>query len=327
MNAPAIRYADIAIVGGGLGGLVAAVTACRQLGGGADVIVLEGSDPEAAPAATSVRASCSTVDHGRCTSAVRPRRRSPLSASTSPPADRRLRRRRWHGPAAASSPCHKVRPTCYARRCSAGVPCPDGPAAESPRAPRRRVRTREHGRRVGSTSLRLGADAAALVHMLVRVATYTNAPHLVEASAAIANLNTAFGPGVRYLDGGWQTLIDQLHRRAGEAGVDVCGDVAVSVEPDGDMTLVTTTAGQVAPAAAVVLAAGSAANCTALLGHVPDGWDVSSQPANIACLKLGLRRPPAHPWCSESTNRCTCRRTVRRRGARAWRRGRVCAMV
>ncbi len=52
-----------------------------------------------------------------------------------------------------------------------------------------------------------------------RVSTYTNAPDLMSAGAAIEQLKMAFDKSVLYLDGGWQTLVDQLSRAATDAGV------------------------------------------------------------------------------------------------------------
>ena len=52
-----------------------------------------------------------------------------------------------------------------------------------------------------------------------RVSTYTNAPELMSAGAALEQLQMAFDKSVLYLDGGWQTLVDQLSRLATDAGV------------------------------------------------------------------------------------------------------------
>src|SRR5207302_838605 len=38
----------------------------------------------------------------------------------------------------------------------------------------------------------------------LRIATYTNAPDLMSAGAALRQLQLAFAKGVLYLDGGWQ---------------------------------------------------------------------------------------------------------------------------
>ena len=54
---------------------------------------------------------------------------------------------------------------------------------------------------------KLPDDAAALVHVLVRVSTYANAPDLLDAGAVVQQLQRAL-EGVRYLDGGWQVMVD-----------------------------------------------------------------------------------------------------------------------
>src|ERR1051325_5383102 len=54
-----------------------------------------------------------------------------------------------------------------------------------------------------------------------RIATYTNAPDLMSAGAAIKQLQLAFSKGVLYLDGGWQTIVDGLLNAALQAGVEI----------------------------------------------------------------------------------------------------------
>ena len=68
---------------------------------------------------------------------------------------------------------------------------------------------------------------------LFRVATYTNAPDLMSAGVALEQVRMAFDKSVLYLDGGWQTLVDQLGRLAADAGVVVeTGAKIDSVERD-----------------------------------------------------------------------------------------------
>ena len=76
-------------------------------------------------------------------------------------------------------------------------------------------------------SRRLAPDAAALVHAVVRLATYVDDPHRLDAGAAVGQLQLALGAGVQYLDGGWQTLVDQLVDAATAAGVRVDDHCAV----------------------------------------------------------------------------------------------------
>ncbi|WHY66634.1 FAD-dependent oxidoreductase [Neobacillus sp. SuZ13] len=59
-----------------------------------------------------------------------------------------------------------------------------------------------------------------LLYILGRLATYCHAPEMVSAKVIVANMKNAMG-GVLYLDGGWQTIIDQLHNKASLSGVEV----------------------------------------------------------------------------------------------------------
>lgn len=57
-----------------------------------------------------------------------------------------------------------------------------------------------------------------LIRALVRLTAYCSDSELVSAGAALAQLRQATNGGVLYLDGGWQTLVDALAKRAREAG-------------------------------------------------------------------------------------------------------------
>ncbi|WP_066069153.1 phytoene desaturase family protein [Neobacillus soli] len=52
-----------------------------------------------------------------------------------------------------------------------------------------------------------------LLYILGRLATYCHAPEKVSAKVMVSSMKNALG-GVLYLDGGWQTIIDQLHNKA-----------------------------------------------------------------------------------------------------------------
>jgi phytoene dehydrogenase-like protein len=139
----------------------------------------------------------------------------------------------------------------------------------------------------------LSPDALEVVTTLVRVATYCDDLGLLAADAASRQAQLALRGGVRYIDGGWQSLVDGLLRAAGDAGVAVVPDgAASSIEPErngwtvasGSRRLVTRT---------VIVATGSPEAARRLL-PVDPGW--SGEPeATVACLDLGLRRPPRHP--------------------------------
>lgn len=60
---------------------------------------------------------------------------------------------------------------------------------------------------------------------IIRIATYTVELEYLSARAALRQIALAFKGNVLYLDGGWQTLVDGLARRASSLGVDIrCGE-------------------------------------------------------------------------------------------------------
>jgi phytoene dehydrogenase-like protein len=137
-------------------------------------------------------------------------------------------------------------------------------------------------------------DAVALVHLLVRLTTYVDAPDELSAEVAISQIQGGLGAGVRYLDGGWQTLTDRLAERARRAGVAITTGAAVtSVEPHDGRTLVRT-ADHGYAAAAVVVATGTPAAAATILGHRPASWDRLGPEVEAASLDLGLARRPKH---------------------------------
>ncbi len=110
-----------------------------------------------------------------------------------------------------------------------------------------------------------------MLRAIVRLATYVNQPDQLSADVAITQLQAALGPGVLYLDGGWQSLVDQLSTTPG-VRIDV-GEPVRSL-PD---------------ASAVIVAAGRPDATGRLLGRA---YRVGP-PARISGIDYGLRRPPA----------------------------------
>ncbi|WP_243291578.1 FAD-dependent oxidoreductase [Bacillus sp. FJAT-47783] len=60
----------------------------------------------------------------------------------------------------------------------------------------------------------------ALLYIMGRLATYCHAPEKVSAKVIVSHIQYSMG-GVIYLDGGWQTIIDQLHNQAVISGVQI----------------------------------------------------------------------------------------------------------
>jgi phytoene dehydrogenase-like protein len=125
------------------------------------------------------------------------------------------------------------------------------------------------GRRARSTRVRqFGA-------MLVRLTTYSADLSQLSARAALDQFRRAKAQGVIYLDGGWQTLVDGLEQRARALGVEIrLGEAVESLDE--------------IRAHGVILAV-PPASVERLTGRSLTGL----QPAQMACLDLGLRRLPA----------------------------------
>jgi phytoene dehydrogenase-like protein len=118
----------------------------------------------------------------------------------------------------------------------------------------------------------------------------------ISAAAAIGQVALGLGPGVRYLDGGWQSLVDALEVRAAEAGVELRRGAKVDrVTHDGAARGVELAGGERFPADAVILAGGPG-EASALVdggGH-PFFKEASDRalPIRAACLDLGLSSLP-----------------------------------
>ncbi len=146
---------------------------------------------------------------------------------------------------------------------------------------------------LGATGLR--ADAVDLMRAVTRVATYVDDPVGLSADVAIRQVQLALDRGVRYLDGGFQQLVDALAHEAGRRGVDLqVGDGIEGVAGEAGRFELTTSSGRTVTARAVVLAAGSPDATAGLLTRLdgaPDSWSRLAPPPGAACLELGLGRP------------------------------------
>lgn len=137
--------------------------------------------------------------------------------------------------------------------------------------------------------------AQQLVLALMRLSTYAAAAGRLDACTALRQLQLG-GGGVLYLDGGWQLLIDGLTRVARESGVRLetsAGVKALHRHEDGWQLELAE--GRTASADAVVLAVAPAV-VTRLLGdalpaEVQNRLD-GLEPVDAACLDIGLRKLP-----------------------------------
>ncbi|MEM8925701.1 MAG: NAD(P)-binding protein [Actinomycetota bacterium] len=122
-------------------------------------------------------------------------------------------------------------------------------------------------------------DARALLHAIVRLATYANAPHLACAEATIAQLKRALDPGVRYVDGGWGTIVAALHARLEERGVAVEHRTVTSIDD------------VLADVDRVAVAVGGPEATAALTGVAVDRGAVGP-PVEAAVYEVGARTEP-----------------------------------
>jgi len=136
-------------------------------------------------------------------------------------------------------------------------------------------------------SAHLTPRARAVVELLARTTSYSDAPELVDAAAVAGQLRLGL-KGVRYLDGGWERMVAALRREAERAGVAVrTGTKVIAVEEaDGGRAVSTTDGWQ--RAAGVVIAAGGPRGLARLTGTAAP----RAVPASLATLDVALRRLP-----------------------------------
>lgn len=119
-----------------------------------------------------------------------------------------------------------------------------------------------------------------------RLATYSARPGDMPASAVLGQF--ALDGGVAYLHGGWQSLVDDLVARSRDSGVALVDhQPATELVRDGD-TWTVTTPERVLRATAVVFAGGGPKLAVGLLGDDGAGWVERAGPAQrAACLDIG----------------------------------------
>lgn len=277
------RRADVAVIGGGLAGHVAAVTAARA---GARVVLVEARREPGGRARTD-EVDGHLVNHGA------------HALYTHGPGARILREMgvTWTGRAPRQS----------------GLAW----SSEGERVPARRVgaiggrhgaialkRVVMPGRRRGDAEGRSMADwldrnvpdaGRDVAEMAVRTATYAADLAALDAGAALRQLDLG-RRGVAYLDGGWRTLIGSLGVQADAAEVvRLTGRVERIVVGDGDHEVVVRD-GPTLRAGAVVVATGGADNASRLL---PESarlrrWAAEARPVLAACLDLALEAGLGH---------------------------------
>lgn len=134
------------------------------------------------------------------------------------------------------------------------------------------------------------------LHLLARTSTYANAPELSSAAIFLRQFQLAYRHNVRYLDDGWQTLVDGLRAAAEMAGVTLhTGARVISVHEHPGHATIFLADGQTIQATAVILAVDPQTASQLLPEHEQlRQWAATAVPVRAACLDVVLRRVP-HP--------------------------------
>ena len=135
-------------------------------------------------------------------------------------------------------------------------------------------------------SQKLKPDVDRVVRGVIRLGTYCTDLDVLSADAAVASMH-ASSRGVRYADHGWQHLVDQL-----AADISIVHAKVVGVCGDDDAAEITLVSGQVVRARTVVVAVNSPDAAESLLdARLPDrGPSCTAQ-----CLTLGLTAEATTP--------------------------------
>lgn len=132
--------------------------------------------------------------------------------------------------------------------------------------------------------------AARLAQALFRLSTYSNDPAITSADVGIAQLQMTLRNGVRYLDGGWQRMVDDLQRICVDRGVEIRnGQKVDAVRADGSAYVVMVGGGELR--ARRVIVAGSPDLSARVLGElapISREWSAAARPASVAALDVGF---------------------------------------
>ncbi|MBJ7931878.1 MULTISPECIES: phytoene desaturase family protein [Bacillus cereus group] len=126
--------------------------------------------------------------------------------------------------------------------------------------------------------------------------SYCDNPSVLSAGFVIKQGQLA-GQGVKYIDGGWQTVVDDLHGLAVKAGVTFATGCKVNqiLHSSGTVRALSLSDGNTVLTSSVVITAGPNEACRLVEGadHMSLGrWKNESRPLYAACLDVALNRLP-----------------------------------
>jgi len=284
---------EVVVVGAGLAGLTAAVTAARA---GAHVSVVEAREHEGGRARTAVVDGFLLNQGAHALYRGGPGWEILRELGIEP---------RGHSPAQSGAWGLRTDGRCGAMPATAPTLIRSplvGAAAKLELArlfarPKRTLRAPEPGASMQEWidgRVRTG-DARAFLAMASRVATYCADLDGLDACAGVQQVGRALTTGVVYLDGGWQQLVDALRAAAARAGVTVRTRSKVQTVDvhDGGATVRTNRGDLVA--GTVVVAAGGPAEADALLRGASSAvtrWARETRPVVASTLDVALDALP-----------------------------------
>lgn len=136
-----------------------------------------------------------------------------------------------------------------------------------------------------------------LLEATARTITYTNAPEMLDMGLLVEQIAATTKGRVFYVDGGWQTLVDGLLDAARAAGVTIHTGARVQAveQTNGRVTGIRLDNNRLVRANSVIVA-GSPADASRLVdkGSHPSlqAWAEQAIPVRGACLDVALRRMP-----------------------------------
>jgi phytoene dehydrogenase-like protein len=137
--------------------------------------------------------------------------------------------------------------------------------------------------------------ARAFLEASCRLSTYVNAPTLLSAGSAVEALRSAMTSGVRYLDGGWQTLVEALADAAESAGASLHLRASVKhVSRQGAGFVLELESGEGCEVGSLVLAI-PPRDAVAIAGKQSEVLCAAAEaarPIRAACLDIGLDSLP-----------------------------------
>jgi phytoene dehydrogenase-like protein len=141
---------------------------------------------------------------------------------------------------------------------------------------------------------RLRPRVATVIESLIRLVTYVHAPDLIDGKAALDQFRLAFG-GVLYIDGGWGELVAGLAESATTAGADLRTRSTVASVVRQEAGWMLAGPGLEDHLASCVVLAVAPQPAATIVGQSRDLTAVihKTQPIRLTCLDLGLSTLPS----------------------------------